>query len=269
MPDEVLVKIQGVHKYFGDTEVLKDVNLGVHRGEVVVLIGSSGSGKTTLLRCVNFLEDYQKGVISIGGETVGYKIYESGARRKRPEKENERLRTRVGIVFQSYNLFPHLTVLENLLLAPLKVLRMNKKQVEQKARGLLGKVGLAEKAQQRPAALSGGQQQRVAIARALMMEPELMLFDEVTSALDPELVGEVLIVMQELAAEGMTMIVVTHEMSFAYEVAHRVAFLTQGAIAEIGPPDEIFGAPKNEQLRQFLQHIRGLPVRSNEIKQLT
>lgn len=263
MSADALVRICGVRKRFGETEVLKDVSLEVYRGEVVVLIGSSGSGKTTLLRCVNFLEDYQEGMISVGDETVGYRLDESGTRRKRPEKQNEKLRTHVGIVFQSYNLFPHLTALENLVLAPVQVLRMNKREAEQKALDLLRKVGLADKAQQRPAALSGGQQQRVAIARALMMEPTLMLFDEVTSALDPELVGEVLTVMQQLAAEGMTMIVVTHEMSFAYEVAHRVAFLAEGKIVEIGPPDEMFGAPKSEQLRQFLRHIRGLPVRAD------
>jgi polar amino acid transport system ATP-binding protein len=242
--DEVLIEVRGLGKSFGALEVLRDIDLDVRRGEVVCIIGPSGSGKSTLLRCLNRLEEPTTGTVRIGG----VEITERGA-------NLSRLRRRVGMVFQHFNLFPHMTALENVMEGPRTVLRMTRPEAEQRASELLAKVGLADKADSKPASLSGGQQQRVAIARALAMNPDAMLFDEVTSALDPELVGEVLTVMRGLADEGMTMVVVTHEMSFARRVADRVVFLDQGVIVEQGPPDRIFHRAEHARTRQFLDQL--------------
>jgi polar amino acid transport system ATP-binding protein len=253
---ESLVVVDRVSKSFGPTRVLKDVSLAVGKGEVVTLIGPSGCGKTTLLRCVNFLETYDSGMIAIDGETVGIRIGADGSRKSRPDREVAAMRARVGMVFQSYNLFPHLTVLDNITAAPVRVRGLPLTQARDKAMSLLERVGLADKAKQFPSALSGGQQQRVAIARTLAMEPSLILLDEVTSALDPELVGEVLDVVQSLAADGMTMMIVTHEMQFAREVSSRVAFMAAGEILELASPEDLFGNPKNDRLRAFLGRYR-------------
>ena len=239
-----MLKLEEVHKWFGSLHVLKGVSMTVARGEVVVIVGRSGSGKSTILRCVNGLEPIQRGRIEVDGEVV-----EAHSRHVR------KIREEVGFVFQSFNLFPYYTALDNVSLA----LRIVKKMPSAKARGIaeemLGRVGLSDKLEAYPDRLSGGQQQRVAIARALAMSPKLMLFDEVTSALDPELVGEVLKVMQDLAEGGMTMVVVTHEMGFARRVADRVLFIHEGQIAEEGPTEQIFTAPQNENLRSFIQSI--------------
>jgi len=236
--------------------ILRGIDLDVSRGEVVSIIGSSGSGKTTLLRCINLLEEYQDGHIEVAGETIGYS---GDGRQRKPLTERTRARQRAltGMAFQQFNLFPHLKVIENIIEAPVRVRKIPAQQARDKARELLTKVGLADKAEAYPSQLSGGQQQRVAIARALAMEPKVMLFDEVTSALDPELVGEVLGVMKGLARDGMTMFVVTHEMAFAREVADRVVFMADGEIVEQGPPSEIFGNPRSERLRNFLGRFRG------------
>ncbi|WP_144703299.1 amino acid ABC transporter ATP-binding protein [Fictibacillus phosphorivorans] len=239
-----MIRIENLKKSFGDLEVLKEVNLNVQESEVVVLIGASGSGKSTLLRCINFLEIKNGGRIVIEGEEFDPKTHNL----------NE-VRQRVGMVFQHFNLFPHKTVLENVMEAPLKVKNQNKSEAEQEAKALLGKVGLSDKADVYPAKLSGGQKQRVAIARALAMKPDIMLFDEPTSALDPELVGEVLATMKELAQEGMTMVVVTHEMGFAKEVADEVVYMHDGQIWERGKPEELFDAPKEERTKDFLSSI--------------
>lgn len=239
-----MIRIENLKKSFGDLEVLKEVNLNVQESEVVVLIGASGSGKSTLLRCINFLEIKNGGRIVIEGEEIDPKTHNL----------NE-VRQRVGMVFQHFNLFPHKTVLENVMEAPLKVKNQNKSEAEQEAKALLGKVGLSDKADVYPAKLSGGQKQRVAIARALAMKPDIMLFDEPTSALDPELVGEVLATMKELAQEGMTMVVVTHEMGFAKEVADEVVYMHDGQIWERGKPEELFDAPKEERTKDFLSSI--------------
>ncbi|MBD7962782.1 amino acid ABC transporter ATP-binding protein [Fictibacillus norfolkensis] len=239
-----MIRIENLKKSFGDLEVLKEVNLNVQESEVVVLIGASGSGKSTLLRCINFLEIKNGGRIVIEGEEIDPKTHNL----------NE-VRQRVGMVFQHFNLFPHKTVLENVMEAPLKVKNQNKSDAEQEAKALLGKVGLSDKADVYPAKLSGGQKQRVAIARALAMKPDIMLFDEPTSALDPELVGEVLATMKELAQEGMTMVVVTHEMGFAKEVADEVVYMHDGQIWERGKPEELFDAPKEERTKDFLSSI--------------
>ena len=252
-----MVAIRGVHKRFGDNEVLKGVDLSVAPGEVVCIIGPSGSGKTTLLRCINFLETYDAGWILVDGEPVGYRD-QGGKRVAVKEKDVARLRAETSMVFQQFNLFPHMTALENVTFGPIKVRGVDKAAARERAMELLSRVGLREKADSYPAQLSGGQQQRVAIARALAMEPKVMLFDEVTSALDPELVGEVLAVMQDLAAShGVTMIVVTHEMMFAREAADRVVFMDGGVVVEAGPPAEVFGAPKSERLRTFLRRFHG------------
>ena len=239
-----MIRIENLKKSFGDLEVLKEVNLNVQESEVVVLIGASGSGKSTLLRCINFLEIKNGGKIVIEEEEIDPKTHNL----------NE-VRQRVGMVFQHFNLFPHKTVLENVMEAPLHVKNQNKSEAEQEAKALLGKVGLSDKAHVYPAKLSGGQKQRVAIARALAMKPDIMLFDEPTSALDPELVGEVLATMKELAQEGMTMVVVTHEMGFAKEVADEVVYMHDGQIWEKGKPEEIFDAPKEERTKDFLSSI--------------
>ncbi|MET3727369.1 polar amino acid transport system ATP-binding protein [Fictibacillus halophilus] len=239
-----MIRIENLKKSFGNLEVLKEVNLNVQESEVVVLIGASGSGKSTLLRCINFLEIKNGGKIVIEGEEIDPKTHNL----------NE-VRQRVGMVFQHFNLFPHKTVLENVMEAPLHVKNQNKSEAEQEAKALLGKVGLSDKAHVYPAKLSGGQKQRVAIARALAMKPDIMLFDEPTSALDPELVGEVLATMKELAQEGMTMVVVTHEMGFAKEVADEVVYMHDGQIWERGKPEELFEAPKEERTKDFLSSI--------------
>jgi len=239
-----VVKIKSINKYFGHLHVLKDLSLNVSRGEVVVVIGPSGSGKSTLLRCLNYLEPVQSGEIWIDGIRLDH------------HKTNIRaVRAEVGIVFQSFNLFPHLTALRNVMLAPLVVRKRPEAEVRQAAVAMLTKVGLQDKINAYPSQLSGGQQQRVAIARALAMQPKLMLFDEVTSALDPELVREVLDVMKQLARDGMTMIVVTHEMGFAREVADRVIFMDEGRIIEEGTAADIFDRPQNQRTKEFLGKI--------------
>ena len=245
-----IVWIKDLHKSFGTLEVLKGIDLEVQRGEVVVVLGPSGSGKSTMLRCINFLETFQAGEIVVDGRRVGYA--EGPNREPLGEARNAKLREQVGMVFQSYNLFPHRTVIENVMMGPVKVRKIPRKQARDAAMQLLAKVGMDHKADAYPGRLSGGQQQRVAIARSLAMEPLVMLFDEVTSALDPELVGEVLKVMRALALDGMTMIVVTHEMGFARQVADRVIFMDGGVIVEQGPPDEIMTAPKTERFSTFL-----------------
>lgn len=242
-----IVTVKNLKKCFGDNVVLKDINLSVNAGEVVCLIGPSGSGKSTLLRCLNYLEQMSDGEIDI----YGTKII-SGQDKKSKEKAVNEIRKNVGMVFQQFNLWPHMTILANVIEAPCRVKKMSKKEASEVAMGLLKKVGLEHKAESYPAQLSGGQQQRVAIARALAMAPDVMLFDEPTSALDPELVGEVLNVMKDLAKEGMTMIVVTHEMEFAKEVSDKVYFMDGGYIVESGDPKMVFTNPQNERTKQFL-----------------
>ncbi len=250
-----MVRIEDVHKRFGDLEVLKGINLVVQPGEVVCIIGASGSGKTTLLRCINFLETYESGRIYVDEELVGYRERD-GVLRPAREKDIARVRAETAMVFQQFNLFPHMTALHNVAFGPIKVRGVAKAEAQDKARELLVRVGLSDKANVYPAQLSGGQQQRVAIARALAMEPKVMLFDEVTSALDPELVGEVLAVMEDLAAShGVTMIVVTHEMMFAREAADRVVFMDGGVIVEEGSPDDVIGNPRSDRLRAFLRRF--------------
>ncbi len=243
-----------VHRHYGSLEVLRGVDLDVGRGEVVVLIGASGSGKTTLLRCINHLEVLDGGRIYVDGELVGYKEVD-GKLREDSEREVARKRSAIGMVFQRFNLFPHLTALGNVIEAPIHVRKQPRKQAQERGKELLAKVGLADKLDVHPPRLSGGQQQRVAIARALAMDPKLMLFDEPTSALDPELVGEVLDVMKTLAREGKTMIVVTHEMGFAREVADRVVFMDQGRVLEQGTPDAMFNRPQEPRTQEFLSKI--------------
>jgi histidine transport system ATP-binding protein len=244
--------IDGLHKSYGEHQVLKGVSLKANVGDVICLIGASGSGKSTFLRCINFLEQPNDGAMSLDGQQIRMVSDATGMRVADPA-ELQRIRTRLAMVFQHFNLWSHMTVLENITMAPRRVLGVSKAEAEDRARKYLEKVGLpARVADQYPAFLSGGQQQRVAIARALAMEPEIMLFDEPTSALDPELVGEVLKVIQGLAEEGRTMILVTHEMGFARKVANQVVFLHQGQIEEIGHPDDVLGNPKSERLQQFL-----------------
>ncbi|MDZ4096660.1 MAG: ATP-binding cassette domain-containing protein [Paracoccaceae bacterium] len=245
------IRIEALHKSFGSLEVLKGVSLTAHEGDVVAIIGGSGSGKSTMLRCINFLETPTSGRIVIGGEEVGLRADGTPASRRQIEK----LRQHLGMVFQQFNLWTHKTILENLIEVPVHVLGIPKAEAVARAEALLARVGLAEKANVYPAFLSGGQQQRAAIARALAIEPRAMLFDEPTSALDPELVGEVLGVIRDLAAEGRTMILVTHEMKFAREVASHVIYLHNGLIEEEGPPEALFGAPKSERLKQFLKTV--------------
>jgi polar amino acid transport system ATP-binding protein len=249
-----MLEMSGVVKSFGANHVLRGISLSVAAAEAVVVIGPSGSGKTTLLRCINLLEDYQEGTVAVDGEPIGYRIDpRNGQRQRMSEREIAASREHIGIVFQSYNLFPHMTALQNIVAAPVRVKGVPRAKADARARELLALVGLSDKANEYPVRLSGGQQQRVAIARALAMDPKIMLFDEVTSALDPELVGEVLAAMQQLARDGMTMVVVTHEMSFARDVADRIVFMDGGTIVEEGPPDQLFTAPRTERVRQFLK----------------
>ena len=249
-----IVSAIGVRKAFGSVEVLKNINLDVYRGEVICLLGASGAGKSTFLRAINHLETIDGGEIWVHDQLIGYEPHGSVYRELSPRQAAEQ-RKRIGMVFQRFNLFSHLTVLENIIEAPVGVLKLSKKKATAKAMELLEKVGLSEKADSYPVQLSGGQQQRVAIARALAMEPDVMLFDEPTSALDPELVGDVLEVMLDLAREGMTMIVVTHEMSFARQAADRVIFMHGGKIVEEAAPEEFFNSPKHERTQQFLRSI--------------
>ena len=252
MNPSAAITINNLHKTFADNEVLKGVSLTAHQGDVVSILGSSGSGKSTLLRCINLLEIPTSGQISINGEELNLKKDRKGVLEPVDPKQISRIRSRLSMVFQSFNLWSHMTILENIIEAPVHVLKKPKAQAIEDAMELLKKVGIAEKADAYPGELSGGQQQRVAIARALAMEPEAMLFDEPTSALDPELVNEVLQVMRQLADEGRTMIVVTHEMGFAREVSDHVIFLHEGKIEEQGPPDQVFEKPKSERFKQFL-----------------
>ncbi|HHT77776.1 MAG TPA: amino acid ABC transporter ATP-binding protein [Clostridiaceae bacterium] len=239
-----MIEIRGLNKFFGKLKVLKNIDLDVRESEVVVIIGSSGSGKSTLLRCTNFLEKSQKGTITIDGNVVTHK-----------SKDLHIIRRDIGMVFQHFNLFPHMTVLGNVLEGLTQVKKLSKNEALEIAEAMLEKVGMSDKADVYPSFISGGQKQRVAIARALAMNPKIMLFDEPTSALDPELVGEVLVVMKDLAREGMTMMVVTHEMGFAREVADRVIYMDEGIIVEQGTPEEVFDNPKNERTKAFLSHI--------------
>ncbi len=244
-PRVPIVRITALRKSYGDNEVLKGIDLDVMRGEVIALIGKSGSGKSTLLRCINGLERFQEGSLTVAGKPL---LHESAMAMRA-------LRQQVGMIFQSFNLFPHLSVGRNVMLAPTLVKQRSKQAAAEQARTLLARVGLAEKFDSLPEQLSGGQQQRVAIARALAMEPQVLLCDEITSALDPELVGEVLRVVESLARDGMTLLMVTHEMNFARKVADRVIFMHQGRVHEIGPPSEIFGAPRTPELQQFLASL--------------
>jgi polar amino acid transport system ATP-binding protein len=253
-PAPVMLRIWNLHKSYGSTEVLKGIDLTVGRGEVVTVIGPSGSGKSTLLSCINFLEPFDDGEILVDGEPIGW-LRTDGTRIRMPERQLNRLRQSIGIVFQQFNLFPHLTVLQNVIEALIQVKGFGREQAIALGREQLARVGLRSKENAYPSQLSGGQQQRVAIARSLAMEPKLMLLDEVTSALDPELVGEVLSAMRALAEAGMTMIVVTHEMGFAREISDRVVFMDDGRIVEQGPPDQLFGAPRHERTVAFLRRV--------------
>jgi polar amino acid transport system ATP-binding protein len=250
------VEIRGLVKSFGEVRVLKGIDLEVAAGEVVVIVGPSGSGKSTLLNCINFLEPYEEGIILVGGNSVGYNIDpETELRRKQGEKELNAIRMHIGMVFQHFNLFPHMTALGNVSEAPIYVKREPREKARIRSRQLLARVGLAAKENAYPAELSGGQKQRVAIARSLAMEPKVMLFDEVTSALDPELVGEVLAVMRDLARDGMTMLVVTHEMGFARDVADRVVFMDEGSVIEQDSPERFFTSPGTDRARGFLGRL--------------
>ncbi|NUH63997.1 amino acid ABC transporter ATP-binding protein [Sulfitobacter sp. S0837] len=242
-----IVRMEKLNKHFGSLHVLKDVDLTVTSGEVVVIIGASGSGKSTLIRCINGLEEYQKGHLEVDG-----KVLKPDGKSSR---ELQQVRTEVGMVFQQFNLFPHLSVIDNITLAPTKVRHASRAEATKTAHRLLERVGIADQAEKYPSQLSGGQQQRVALARALAMEPRLMLFDEPTSALDPEMIGEVLDAMRELARDGMTMVIVTHEMNFAREVADRVIYIHKGEIVEQGTPEAVFDAPQNERTQSFLSRV--------------
>ncbi len=250
-----MVEIENVHKFFGDLHVLKGASLNVEQGEVCAILGPSGSGKSTLLRCVNVLEEIQAGSITVDGTLMGFSRDSSGGLHELTTKQLAAQRTNIGMVFQRFNLFPHMTALQNVMEAPIQVKGLAKADAAAKAKDLLDRVGLSDRAEHYPAQLSGGQQQRVAIARALAMEPDVMLFDEPTAALDPELVGEVLAVMKDLAVSGMTMMVVTHEMGFAREVADHVVFMDEGYIVEQGKPADVFDHPTSERTRDFLAKV--------------
>jgi polar amino acid transport system ATP-binding protein len=249
-----MIEIEDLHKHFGAVRALDGVSLAVAAGEVICLIGPSGSGKSTLLRCINFLEEPTSGIVRVNGRRVGWDERD-GRTRRASARELARTRAEIGMVFQHFYLWPHMVALENVIEGLVTVKGMPVGEAAAKGRALLEKVGLADKMETYPEHLSGGQRQRVAIARALAMEPRVMLFDEPTSSLDPELVGEVLRVMEQVAREGMTMLVATHEMGFARKAAHRVVFLDQGRIVEIGPPEEVFGRPRHERTRRFLEKI--------------
>ncbi|MGO1625537.1 MAG: amino acid ABC transporter ATP-binding protein [Halomonadaceae bacterium] len=242
-----IVSMQKLNKHFGSLHVLKNIDLAIAPGEVVVVIGASGSGKSTLIRCINGLEEFQQGSLDVDGRSL-LPHGKSG-------QALQKIRTEVGMVFQQFNLFPHLSVRDNITLAPMKVRNLNRDKAKESANHLLERVGIEDQADKYPAQLSGGQQQRVALARALAMEPRLMLFDEPTSALDPEMIGEVLDAMRELAKDGMTMVIVTHEMGFAREVADRVIYIHQGEITEQGPPEQLFDAPQHERTQSFLARV--------------
>jgi octopine/nopaline transport system ATP-binding protein len=253
---DAAVSVRNLRKSFGALEVLRGVSLGARDGEVISILGASGSGKSTMLRCINMLEVPDGGEVAIGGETIALEKDRRGRMRPADGAQVDRIRMKVAMVFQSFNLWSHMTVLENVVEAPVHVQKRPRAEAVAEAEALLAKVGIAEKRNHYPAHLSGGQQQRAAIARALAMRPQVLLFDEPTSALDPELVGEVLRVMRALAEEGRTMLVVTHEMSFARDVSSRVVFLHQGVVEEEGPPAQVFGAPKSERFRQFISSGR-------------
>ncbi len=257
MTEPALLQATNVRKHFGEIEVLKGIDLTVRQGQVVSLIGASGSGKTTFLRCVNLLEEHDGGEILLDGDPIGYRMV-GGTRKRLSETKISAQRARIGMVFQQFNLFPHLTAGQNVMLGLTKVQGKSAAEAKEIAEHWLGRVGLAERRDHYPYQLSGGQQQRVAIARAVAMQPRLLLFDEVTSALDPELVAEVLGVMQALAESGMTMLLVSHEMLFVREVSHHVLFLDQGRVAQEGKPSEVFDNPKNERLRSFLGRFHGI-----------
>jgi len=255
---EIVIEASDIHKSFGATQVLNGVSLSVAKGEVVVLIGASGSGKTTFIRCLNLLESYDSGRVRVNGRLLGFVERPDGTLKRESGRALARQRRDIGMVFQRFNLFPHMTAFENVIEAPIHVLGLPREEAERQARALIARVGLADRADHYPSQLSGGQQQRIAIARALAMQPKVLLFDEPTSALDPETVGEVLQVMKELADEGATMVVVTHEMGFAREVADRVVVLDQGELIEEGPPERIFTAPTHPRTQTFLRRtLRG------------
>jgi ABC-type histidine transport system ATPase subunit len=249
------LKVKNIQKSFGNITVLKDISLTANKGDVITILGASGSGKSTLLRCINFLEIPDSGTVEVCGEIISTKKNRRGAIVPVDVKKVQQVRVKLAMVFQQFNLWSHMTIIENIIEAPIHVLKMSKSEAIEKAHHYLGKVGIAEKADVYPIHLSGGQQQRAAIARALAMEPEVILFDEPTSALDPELVGEVLLVMRNLAEEGRTMLVVTHEMGFAREVSSQVIFLNEGYIDEKGPPEQVFESPESVRCRQFLSTI--------------
>ena len=255
MSDVATLEVRNLHKHFGSHEVLKGINLTAHKGDVISIIGSSGSGKSTFLRCINLLETPSSGDVLVHGELIRMKSSKLGERFPESRKQVERIRSRLAIVFQSFNLWSHMTVLQNVIEVPIQVLKIPRAEAIEKAEMLLHRVGLYERRDYYPGHLSGGQQQRAAIARALAVDPEVMLFDEPTSALDPELVGEVLQVMRNLAEEGRTMLVVTHEMSFARDVSNRVMFLHQGVVEEEGDPKELFANPQSERFKQFISSI--------------
>jgi polar amino acid transport system ATP-binding protein len=253
---EPVVKVESIHKSFGRLEVLKGISLEVQPAEVVCILGPSGSGKSTFLRCINHLEQVNAGRLYVDGDLIGYREKKRGDKLyEMPPRDAAKQRRNIGMVFQHFNLFPHRTALENITEAPIHVKGVKRGDAVERARDLLNQVGLSEKSDAYPAQLSGGQQQRVAIARALAMNPKLMLFDEPTSALDPELVGEVLAVMKKLAEEGMTMVVVTHEMGFAREVANQLVFMDGGVVVESGPPREVLANPKHERTKAFLSQV--------------
>jgi len=254
-----VLTLEGIHKTFGGHHVLKGIDLEIRTGQTVVIIGASGSGKSTLLRCINFLEHPDAGRVLLAGEPIGRTVRgRSGERLVVHERELSEVRRRVGMVFQHFNLFPHMTAVQNVMEGPTSVLRLSREEAHARAHENLAKVGLSDKADQYPSRLSGGQQQRVAIARALAMQPDVMLFDEPTSALDPELVGEVLLVMRDLSVEGMTMVVVTHEMGFAFAAADHVIFLHEGLVHEEGSPEAVLREPQRERTRTFLRGLEHL-----------
>ncbi len=254
--DSYALTVSGLHKRFGSLEVLKGVSLLAREGDVISILGSSGSGKSTLLRCINLLETPDEGVVTVAGETILMRKTRDGRSLPADRRQVDRIRSELGMVFQSFNLWSHMTILENLIEAPIHVQKRPRAECVEEARALLDKVGIGDKANFYPTHLSGGQQQRAAIARALAMRPKVMLFDEPTSALDPELVGEVLRVMRSLADEGRTMLIVTHEMGFARDVSDRIIFLHQGLVEDEGPPAELFGNSKSERFRQFIANER-------------